>query len=87
MFRFAKVANDAGAWVDCAGKPCDVVLLPIAAPAPAESVRFYSYNRVQRVPEALGVKPRAVMTKTAAAGAEPEKAAKSATKQKKGKAE
>lgn len=87
MFRFAKMANDAGAWVDSKGKPCDVVLLPIAAPAPAESVRFYSYNRVQRVPEALGVKPRAVMTKTAAAGAEPEKAAKSAAKQKKGKAE
>ena len=87
MFRFAKVANDAGAWVDSEGAPCDVVLLPIAAPAPAESVRFYSYNRVQRVPEALGVKPRAVMTKTAAAEAEPEKAAKPATKQKKGKVE
>lgn len=87
MFRFAKVANDAGAWVDSEGKPCDVVLLPHSAPAPAESVLFYSYNSVQRVPEALGVKPRAVMTKTAAGGAEPEKAAKSATKQKKGKAE
>ena len=87
MFRFTKVANDAGAWVDSEGELCDVVLLPHSAPAPAESVRFYSYNRVQRVPEALGVKPRAVMTKTAAAGAEPEKAAKSATKQKKGKAE